>query len=631
MKYRFITLMLATFFVMPSCQKFLNPEQELNITEDKLFDDWYEYRSVEMGLYGLQQKLVEQLVVLGELRGDLLTVTQNADADLREVNNFNISRDNKYASPTNFFKLISACNNFMRILVREHPEVLDPEAPISNFDKLYGEALCMRAWSYFNAVRIYGEVPYIPESLVTIDEIEKFVNSPGTYIDSVYISYSVDGYYNDTVYNNQPVTLEKQYYNTDKVVDVFAEELEHDVKAVGVNHYIDNNDESWQVTIWNPYALHALLGQMYLTRGDLWKAQAQFDAIMHNAEASAAEFENNVNNTTNHLRYQVDNMFAYTQWQNIFRNIDNLEHIYTIWFNKANFQQNKLQDIFDPRPPHRYMLEPSGPAIAKWETVWYAQVLGTKDPTNPLKTKMTSIGYPGDFYRGFGTSYLYLKGNGILDPNEFLRMLDLRAHDDERGVEAIMDGVDTVVWKYCIDKGTFDQDANFYVYRAGGIHLYQAEVLTHLAYQDEFGSVSSHAQNAIAIVNDGSWFNTLNNRYQRGIKGRAGIFYTPDDGIQSGNDRFIHNPYTNKIIGYEDLSGKLMKKHDLIEDEIMDERARELAFEGERFYDLVRVANRRQDPSYLAKVVSAKYPESQRSQMFNLLSNPYNWYIHYFE
>ncbi len=245
-----------------------------------------------MGMYALQQKLVEQLVVLGELRGDLLTITDNATADLRDVYNFNVSRDNKYASPTNFFKLISACNNFIRVLEREHPEVLDKQKPVSNYDKLYGEALCMRAWAYFNAVRIYGEVPYIPESLVTIDEIENFVNSPGTYIDSVYINFSTDGYYNDTVYNNQPVTLEKQFYDTDKIVDVFSDQLENKIKDVGVNHYIDNGDDSWQVTIWNTYALHALLGQMYLTRGDLMKAKIHFDAIMFNTEAAATYADN---------------------------------------------------------------------------------------------------------------------------------------------------------------------------------------------------------------------------------------------------------------------------------------------------------------------------------------------------
>ena len=171
--------LILTLLVTQSCKKFLNPVQDTKPTQDELFNDWYEYRSVEMGLYALQQQLVEQLMVLGELRGDLLTVTPNADADLVEVNNFDVSKTNKYASPTNFFKLISACNNFIRILKQDHPEVLDPSVAVTNYDRLYGEALCMRAWAYFNAVRIYGKVPYIYESLVTIPEIEDYVNYTG--------------------------------------------------------------------------------------------------------------------------------------------------------------------------------------------------------------------------------------------------------------------------------------------------------------------------------------------------------------------------------------------------------------------------------------------------------------------
>ena len=85
-------------FLLFSCEEFLNPDQELDITEDRLYDDWYEYRSVEMGLYAIQQDLVEQLLILGELRGDLLEITPNADADMVEIYNFNVSRANRYAS-----------------------------------------------------------------------------------------------------------------------------------------------------------------------------------------------------------------------------------------------------------------------------------------------------------------------------------------------------------------------------------------------------------------------------------------------------------------------------------------------------------------------------------------------------
>jgi hypothetical protein len=64
---------------------------------------------------------------------------------------------------------------------------------------------------------------------------------------------------------------------------------------------------------------------------------------------------------------------------------------------------------------------------------------------------------------------------------------------------------------------------------------------------------------------------------------------------------------------------------------IIGERARELAYEGERFYDLMRVAKRRNDPSYLAKKVSEKFPEDRREAMYNLLLDEKNWYINYFE
>ncbi len=133
---KYSILLFVALLGFSSCKEFLNPNQELDLTEDQLFKDWAEYRSVEMGLYGLQQKLVEQLMVLGELRGDLLTTTPNAEADLVEINNFNISKNNKYASPTNFFKLISASNNLIRVLKERHPEVLDKKKEVTNYDRL---------------------------------------------------------------------------------------------------------------------------------------------------------------------------------------------------------------------------------------------------------------------------------------------------------------------------------------------------------------------------------------------------------------------------------------------------------------------------------------------------------------
>jgi hypothetical protein len=614
--FNVIALLIAMVFIS-SCKQFFNPDQEIDITEDKLFNDWYEYRSVAMGLYGLQQQLAEQLLVLGELRADLLTVTPNADADLVEINNFNVSKTNKYASPTNFFKLISACNNFIRILEKKHPEILDRSSAISNYDRLYGEALCMRAWAYFTAVKIYGKVPFIYESLTTIEEIENYVNSSSIYIDSVYIDFSIDGYHNDTTLN-KPDTLVKNMYDMDLVVDHFTNELETKVKAVGVEYDKDKPDPTWKLTVWSPYAMDALLGTMYLTQGNLIKAENHFKKIIENA--------------TPNNRYEITDVFANDRWPNIFSSIDETEHIYVLWFNKANFQQNQFQSLFETRAPHKYMLKPTGVAIKKWESSFsgqeYPQVNSNQQAA---RARMGRRGMPGDDSRGYQSSFVYTYSGQELDYDSWKTMLILKSRGDFRTASLIMDGMDTVVYKYSIGKTVYDQDANFIIYRAAGIQLYEAEIVAYLL-KDYFhdGTLITSTPVALGIVNDGSNYDDNSGREQLGIRGRVGLGNTQDK-IKIDNFVFSHNPITNEINGYRNLTNNLPAKQRLLEELILEERAMELAFEGERFYDLIRVAKRRNDPSFLANIVSSKFPAGQRDQIYNYLLDENNWYINYFE
>jgi starch-binding outer membrane protein, SusD/RagB family len=619
--FRYSIYIAASFIILTflsGCKDFLNPDQDINITEDKLFKDWYEYRAVEMGLYAIQADLVEQIVILGELRADLLQVTEFADAELLEIYNFNISKDNKYASPRNFFKLISASNNFIRILEKNHPEVLDPQSQITNYDRLYGEVLCMRAWAYFNAVRIYGRIPFIHESLTTIGEVDNFLNSSGTYIDSIDITFARNGYHNDTVFNT-PITLEKQYFDQKLVIDYFTNELENKVKAVGVNHSIYNNDDSWEVTVWNPWAMNTLMGLMHLTGGDKVKAAYYFEKVIYNS--------------TEDYRYQLDATFSNRNWRDIFSNIDFKEHILSSRFSKGEQQQNNFQAIFEPRGGHKYMLKPTRQAILNWETTWdnYSYKVGNPLlPPDPDNIVIGQRGIPGDFWRGYGVSYAYLRNGELVDTADVREMLRLKSEEDYRTSLLLVQNVDTVVWKYSWNKNIFDQDADFIFYRAAAVHLWLAEIYTYLATLQ--GSIVRESTPiAVGLLNDGSNYPGGSGRVQMGVRGRVGVGGLID-GNRIGNIIYNHHPFTNKVLGYRDLTTSFYQKQLVLDQYILDERARELAFEGERFYDLMRAAERRNDPSYLARIVSDKFKdEGKREEIYNLLLDENNWYINYFD
>lgn len=113
-----------------------------------------------LGIINKMQKIADRTVILGEIRGDLVAISDHASEDLRDLYNYDfraIKANNKYDQAVDYYSIINNCNFFLAhadtTLVRNQKNVMKGE---------YITVLCYRAWAYLQVAQIYGEVPYKP-------------------------------------------------------------------------------------------------------------------------------------------------------------------------------------------------------------------------------------------------------------------------------------------------------------------------------------------------------------------------------------------------------------------------------------------------------------------------------------
>jgi tetratricopeptide (TPR) repeat protein len=152
-----------------SCDSMLDVNSERNMfPENHKIDSPNDSIYSMIGIFTQLQKLADRYVVLGELRADLMDVTQYAGPELREINNLEITPQNPYNAIEDYYSVINHCNylinNIDTALVSGGEKSLLKE---------YAAAKAIRAWTYMQLAMNYGKAKYYSEPLLTVQAAQK--------------------------------------------------------------------------------------------------------------------------------------------------------------------------------------------------------------------------------------------------------------------------------------------------------------------------------------------------------------------------------------------------------------------------------------------------------------------------
>lgn len=158
---KIVTIILSSFALVSCVDTVLLPD---NKTVEE--DFWQTKSDVAMMVNGAYAKMansnVQQRLVVWTSRSDELNVnSQINNSELNQINSANIQTTNSYNSWNDLYAVINACN----LVISKSADVMDIDPNYLEGDHLnnVGQMKALRALCYFYLVRVYRDVPLILE------------------------------------------------------------------------------------------------------------------------------------------------------------------------------------------------------------------------------------------------------------------------------------------------------------------------------------------------------------------------------------------------------------------------------------------------------------------------------------
>ncbi|MBR1932262.1 MAG: RagB/SusD family nutrient uptake outer membrane protein [Prevotella sp.] len=571
---------------LSSCSSFLyDDESEQVIYADKShLDEDADTLWSMAGILGKMQALADRTILLGELRGDLVEVTTYASSDLRAIASFSTAAAvpaavpavspaglTKYDQPRDYYAVINNCNYFLA----NADTTLRNNRNERIFQKEYAAVKAFRAWTYLQLVLNYGQVPFITQPVLSKEESER--------------QYPL--------YDLQQVC---QYFISD--ISPYA--------TVETPGYLNIRNTDSKLFY---YPINVLLGDLYLWSGQYKEAAQSYYRFLssRNGTNTASPL------TTNAVRFSQNDsrwMSTVDSWslQAFMMEAAGGELITMIPGDSipSEGQYSELRDLFNTNDNNEYResITPSQSLIALSRSQKYCH---------------------------YTTGGEFVFAPDALEDN-LTGDLRLHAAYTTRDNANLFTNGKRVSHYASISKY---QTRNVHILRLATVYLRLAEALNRAGYpRFAFQILKSGVNNSVIEsevipyypASEAAWLRTFdfpNTSYV--LETTAGLAAENTMGLHSRGSGYTAQNAAYVFPDDPSISDSLARQQyqmEQVEDLIIDEEALELAFEGQRFYDLMRVALRRNQPAYLADRV-ARRSGTLNTALQQKLMDPASWYL----
>lgn len=506
-----------------------------------------------MGIVGKMQVVADRTILLGELRGDLTSLTEQASLDLQRIANFEADASSPYNNARDYYALIQNCNYFLA-----NADLDLTKRGYRVFEREYAVVKTYRAWAYLQLALNYGSVPFFTEPILKEKDAD-----PSLY----------------------------DHYDVKQIANFFID----DIKPYVNTEYPDYGSIGGMSSRRFYIPVRVLLGDLCL-----WAERY----------AEAAKYYHDFLTLQSNPRPVGS---ASIGWMN--REFDMLIDSYSAQFTSSSEILtiipmetreydgiiSRLNDVFNSTEKNNYYYQAThSPAYDELSrSQRYVGIFN--DPATMLPD---TLPVPED--------KVYV--------SEAMRG-DLRQYS----VYPPLRSVPSASSSY----STLRQTCN--KYRSGNVSLYRLQYV-YLRFAEALNR-ANYPQAAFAVLKYGLWKDNIEKYISAEEREKAGELLSFSEYYFTRENTFgLHSRGCGRSDGDKQyVIPESETKEDSIlavEDMICDEMALETAAEGVRYYDLMRIAQHRNDPTFLAaKVARRKGANNFDNALYTKLSNTKNWYL----